>query len=66
LIKLVERHPGIMGTYTSCNCRQCRLASAATRGQHKKTAHKALRKATKQALRKGEEAPVSISTGYKD
>jgi hypothetical protein len=55
-----------MATYTSCNCRECRLASPATRGQHKKMAHKALRKATKQALRKGEEAPVSVSTGYKD
>jgi hypothetical protein len=55
-----------MHAYTSCNCRQCRLASPAIKDWHKKMAHRAMRRANKEALRSGKDAPMTISTGYKD
>lgn len=55
-----------MRTYVSCNCRYCRRCTTAVKRLHKDTAHRAMRRASKEAIRKGTDAPVSISTGYKD
>jgi hypothetical protein len=54
-----------MRVYTSCNCRTCKTASSAVRGEHKKQAHRALRQAIRLSLLKGREMPGSVSTGYK-
>ncbi len=55
-----------MRAHISCNCHQCKAASPEMKAWHKKMAHKGLRRAAKLALKNGREAPVSISTGYKD
>lgn len=60
-----------MRTYTSCNCKACHsMTPSDVKGEHKKTAHRELRRATRQAIKNmGEDndpvVPQSISTGYK-
>lgn len=55
-----------MGVYKSCNCRMCKLAGSASAGAHKRRGHRLLRQLAKKALRAGKEAPVAVSTGYRD
>jgi len=55
-----------MKVYYSCNCRQCKRASSATKGEHKRRAHKEFRRISKKLLRIGDETIPKVSTGYKD
>lgn len=60
-----------MRVYTSCNCKACRnWTPSKVKGEHKREAHRALRRVTRRALRGAgpEENPVipgAVSTGYK-
>lgn len=54
-----------MNPYRSCNCKQCRSVPSSVKAEHKKTAHRAIRRAGKAEARGGREAPQAVSTGYK-
>ena len=51
--------------HVSCNCRACKGSPSKVKGEHKRVSHRALRHATKAALRKGGESPARVSSGYK-
>lgn len=54
-----------MRAHVSCNCLQCRSSSSRVKAFHKRQAHRALRRASKAALQKEAEPPMSVGTGYK-
>lgn len=56
-----------LAPYKSCNCRQCKLTSAAVKREHKRRAHRKLRHQARRALRAGrdEAMPARVSSGYK-
>jgi hypothetical protein len=55
-----------MRAYVSCNCNQCKATSSRVKTVHKVRAHRALRRAARKAIRTQSEAPVTVTTGYKD
>jgi hypothetical protein len=54
-----------MAVYLSCNCRHCRAVPSKVKGHHKRMAHRALRRASREAIQKDREQPSAVSTGYK-
>lgn len=54
-----------MGAYRSCSCKWCRSVPTKIKGEHKRLAHRMLRRAAKRAMHRGTEAPTAVSTGYK-
>jgi len=51
--------------YVSCNCDQCKNASSKIKKEHKKRAHRALRRKEKLAIKNDEPLPQVVSSGYK-
>ncbi len=51
--------------YVSCNCNQCKNASSKIKKEHKKRAHRALRRKEKLAIKNDEPLPQVVSSGYK-
>ena len=56
-----------MGAYKSCNCFQCRHTPSKVKGEHKRVAHRKLRRQSREALRKQvyDQVPSATSSGYK-